>query len=287
MEKTDQEFKNILIRTFQAFDTFCREHEINYFAAYGTLIGAIRHKGLIPWDDDIDVWMMPDDYKKFCAFRGKVEGHYDILDSRDDGYWLFDLAKFVDTTTTLWEYPNHPCVTGVYIDVFPLAECNYEEGLPLKLSYQKLSYLVERAMMKHSLHELFTIVKSHNYRELKFFIYDIVCMPFMKRVWKTKYNQCLCRIKNSQGDKYISYESMYRERDVFEKKWFSKSIKTKFEDMTISIPSGYDALLKHIYGDYMTLPPEEKRASHHTHYFLDLHRRWTIEEIKEYKKCQK
>ena len=108
MEQTDVLFKNKLLETFKAFIEFCNEHGIKYYACGGTLIGAVRHQGLIPWDDDIDVWMMPDDFKKFCSCRGKIQGHYDIMDGRDDNYWLLSVAKFVDVDTTLWEEEEYP-----------------------------------------------------------------------------------------------------------------------------------------------------------------------------------
>ena len=281
MDNIEKLFKEKLIATFYEFDNFCKLHGIKYFAAYGTLIGAIRHNGLIPWDDDIDVWMLPDDYRKFCSFRGNVEGHYDIMDSRDDGYWLFDLAKFVDKNTTLWEVENLPCITGVYIDIFPLATCSLPDVLEIKRGYDKSSYLVERSMMKHTYKEFVMLLKMHNWRELKFFVYDILCMPFMKGVWKKKQAKYLNVLKSAIGDKYISYEAMCYEKNIFDKSWFQKIEYIKFEDLSIAIPSGYDRILQQLYGDYMKLPPEEKRVSHHAHYFLDLNYRWSIKEIKE------
>ena len=137
MNNSEIEYKKKLLETFKAFDAFCRKHDINYYAAYGTLIGAVRHKGLIPWDDDIDVLMLPDDYNKFCSYRGNVDGHYDIVDSRDENYWLLTLAKFVDMNTTLWEMEEYPCVTGVYIDIFPLYENDHDQAVKLKTQYEK------------------------------------------------------------------------------------------------------------------------------------------------------
>lgn len=281
---TDSQFKEKLIETFKAFDTFCKSHDIKYYAGYGTLIGVVRHHGLIPWDDDIDVLMLPEDYNKLCSFRGKVEGHYDIVDSRDKGYWLFDIAKFVDTNTTLWEYEDRPCITGVYIDIFPLSESTYNEGADILKEYRYLSKKVERSMMKHSVNELTNIIKNRNWGRLKTLIYDVLCRQFFRGYWRKKYEECHKRIKEGKGEYYLCYESMYGERDILRKEWFSSTIDAEFEGMTMKIPSGYDAFLTQVYGDYMKLPPAEKQVTHHAHYFLDLNRRWTLEEILESKK---
>ncbi len=286
MDICGNSYRKVLVETFKAFDVFCRRNDIKYYAAYGTLIGAVRHHGLIPWDDDIDVWMLPEDYQRFCSLKGHVAGHYDIMDMRDDGYWLFDLVKFVDTDTTIWEHSNHPCITGVYVDVFPLTECNYTDGVALKKRYDKISYLVDRSMMVHSWGELGTIIENKNWRELKFFMYDIICMPFAKGMWINKYKQCLKELRNCSGDKYLSYECFYKEKEVLNKEWFSGVVETDFEDMKICIPSGFDSILRHLYGDYMQLPPEDKRASHHSFYFLDLDRRWSIDEIRKIEKSK-
>ena len=143
-------YKEKLIETFYAFDQFCTKNDIKYYAAYGTLIGAVRHKGLIPWDDDVDVYMLREDYDKFCSFRGHVDSHYDIMDINDENYWLLSLAKFVDTNTTLWELKELPLILGVYIDVFPLDEIESDTNLELKHDYDKYSDLILRGMRRQA-----------------------------------------------------------------------------------------------------------------------------------------
>lgn len=284
MEQTDILFKNKLIETFRAFIEFCNAHSIKYYTCGGTLIGAVRHHGLIPWDDDIDVWMLPDDYNKFCSLKGQVDGHYDIMDSRDDNYWLLSLAKFVDTNTTLWETEHFPCVTGVYVDVFPLYECNKEEGLTLKREYDKTSYSLTYAMAQHPFSQLLKLLLKGNIRLcIQYTIEKYYYKPNLKK-FKTAYLTCVDKTKKAKGDMYISYDGMYGEKEIFPKKWFAETIIVPFEDFEIHIPKEYHKLLTQLYGDYMQLPPEEKRVSHHSHYFLDLNRRWTIDEIKQYKK---
>ena len=280
MEMND--FQKKLLEVYESFQKFCKQHDIQYYAYGGTLIGAIRHHGFIPWDDDIDVLMLPEDYQKFCSFKGKINDHFDIVDSRDNGYWLYDLAKFVDTKTTLWEVKEHPFITGVYIDIFPLAECNYSEGRKLLLNYRRLSFLLDRAMSSFSLTGFRENLKADKKFNLQSLIYAVLGLPLFKVIWKQKHTKCLNNIKKGNGDKYVSYESMYGEREIYKKEWFESSSSMPFETLTIPVPNGYHEILTQVFGDYMQLPPEEKRVSHHSHYFLDLNRRWTIDEIKDY-----
>ncbi len=283
MQETEKGFRIKLIETFKAFDEFCKNHNLRYFVAYGTLIGAVRHHGLIPWDDDIDVLMLPDDYNKFCSYKGKVGGHYDIVDSRDENYWLLTLAKFVDMNTTLWEMEEYPCVTGVYIDVFPLYENNYDQAVKLKAQYEKFSILLRRTMMHYSLNKIWSLLYSRRFLTLGKVLKDITRNFFTHSYYRKKYDHYLNMAQNARGDYYVCYEGDYKEREIYPKEWFDKTMKIPFEDMMIEIPVEYDKMLTKIYGDYMQLPPEEKRVSHHPHYFLDLDRRWSIDEIKDYK----
>lgn len=274
-----KEYRVKLLETFAAFDRFCKENDIKYYAAYGTLIGAVRHKGMIPWDDDIDVYMLRADYDKFCSLKARVMDHYDIMDINDDGYWLLSLAKFVDTNTTLWEFKNLPLILGVYIDVFPLDECNREQVMTLKNRYDKYSLLVAQSMMRYSLRDIL-----HSLFRLKprYLLLQISCV-FYKRhkysYYKQKYLDCVEDIKKAKGDFLVSYDGPYGMGEVLDKSLFSESVLIPFEGMSIEVPIGYEQCLKSIYGDYMKLPPEEKRFSHHSRHYLNLNQRLSFSEI--------
>jgi lipopolysaccharide cholinephosphotransferase len=283
MEETDKQFKRVLIQTFAAFDAFCQEHNITYFAAYGTLIGAVRHKGVIPWDDDIDVWMLPEDYDKFCSYKGKIGGHYDIMDSRDENYWLLSLAKFVDTNTTLWETEHFPCITGVYIDVFKLSNCDAQKAILLRKEYDKTSYSLTYSMMQHTSGQFKRLLLHGNFRTFLVYLKDSLYYRPRYSRYLQAYNKCLDKIQKAKGDSLVSFDGLYREKEVFKKEWFNNVTRFSFEDFEINVPSGYHEILTQLYGDYMKLPPQKKQVSHHSHYFLDLNHRWTLEEIKKKK----
>lgn len=277
-------FKEKLIETFIEFDKVCKENDIRYFVSGGTLIGAVRHHGFIPWDDDIDVVMLPEDYEKFCSLKGKLGEHYDIIDDRDDNYWLLLLAKFVDKRTTLWELEEYPCVTGVYIDIFPLYECNSSNALELKNCYDKCSVNLKRAMKHHSSKKILSLILEGHFSTLKEVFKDILYYKPKFSIYKKEYIKYVKEVKNTRGDKYISLEGDYKEKEIYKKEWFGKTIRLQFENIEVEASANYVEILTHVFGDYMKLPPVEKRISHHPHYFMDLERRWTIDEIKKYKK---
>lgn len=272
-------YKEKLLETFDAFDLFCRKHQIKYFAAYGTLLGAVRHKGLIPWDDDIDVFMFPEDYEKFCSLKNSVEGHYEIMDKDSEGYWLLSMAKFIDTSTTLWETPAFSCLTGIYIDIFPLWQTNGINYADLKNKYDNLYFGYQRAIKKYSFKEfIYRILTWNNPIEL------IAILSFRKFIIKKRfsnYNQLLEKLKKQDGDYWASYDGAYGEREILLKEWVDKIIEIDFEGRKIPVPEDYHKVLTQLYGDYMKLPPIEKRISLHPHYYLNLDKRISIQVIKE------
>lgn len=101
--------------------------------------------------------MLPKDYEKFISLKGNIGSHYDIIDNRDENYWLFSLAKFFDTSTTLWEIEHFPCITGVYIDVFPLNECDIDNAIKLRMEYDKITYKYTNAIANHPLSQLISL----------------------------------------------------------------------------------------------------------------------------------
>lgn len=276
-EGSNKQFKEKLLKTFKAFDFFCKKNNIRYYAAYGTMLGAIRHHGFIPWDDDIDVYMLRKDYDKFCTLKNKVGPHYNIFDINNKNYWLLSLAKFVDIDTTLWEFEDRPLILGVYIDVFPLDEINTDQTLCLKDEYDKISFLVIRSMMRHTksqyVHNIF-----HPRTEWKM-LFDTFYYCKRKTYYMEKYKSCVKKIKSLKGDFYVSYDGPYGTGEIMKKEWFADTLNVPFEDYSMIVPFGYDAILTKIYGDYMKLPPKSEQVSHHNHFFLDLNKRWTIEEI--------
>lgn len=272
-----ERYKELLVKTMAEFIKFCNRNDIEYIGAYGTVLGAIRHKGLIPWDDDIDVFMTRDNYEKFLKLKDGMKGSgYEIVDIDDEGYYL-PFAKFCDTNTSIWEVENLPFVLGVFIDVFPLDYVEEDDTDCVKLRNEYM------ALFDKYLHSLKT-----------FRIKDVFSFGGFKSFLKAKfYKMTVSRksvramehlIRTKQGPFRMYYRSLDKyTRSKFESTWFDECIEVPYEDISIRIPKEYDKFLAHCYGDYMTPPPKEKQVSQHYHYFVDLEKRLTIEEIKRIK----
>ena len=121
------EHQQLLLKTYKSFLEFCKKNNLVFFAAYGTMIGAIRHHGFIPWDDDIDVFMLRKDYDRFVDLRKTLTGDQYRISIYLDGDNPYPFAKFYTTEGTIWEYSQFPFIMGPWIDVFPIDEGDIDD----------------------------------------------------------------------------------------------------------------------------------------------------------------
>ena len=285
-EKQQAEYKRILVRTLQAFDKFCTDHRLRYFATGGTAIGAVRHKGIIPWDDDIDVAMIREDYDRFISLKNELKNSkYEIVDPSNPGYYC-SYAKFIDKTTTLWEVEQYEYVIGVFIDVFPLNHVN--DDIEFIKEYQKKFLNIrhchfegyQNLLCKTNLKYLSSLQTRGLYDWL-----HLLKVKIRKKYYCHKFWEYEAQLRASKGNRLLNYDTPYAmEKELFKPEWFEKQIRVPFENTEICLMEKYDEYLTQMFGDYMTPPPIEQRVSHHYHYFLDLDRRWSLDEIKSYLK---
>lgn len=291
IELSDEEksmYKDILIKTLKAFDKFCKDNNLTYFACGGTLLGAVRHRGIIPWDDDIDVVMPINDFQKLQSLKNKcTSSGYEIKDYNDEGYYL-PYIKFIDRNTTIWEVKENEYVIGVFIDVFPLFStngnlaANYTKIEEYKRLFNRLSSGYKKYPLKTLIKAIMNLQLRNVYGWIKGLLYYKHFQIKMRQVF-IDYHEKLASVNS--GDYLINYFATYPvEKELFKKEWFEESTLLPFEDTQISVPSKYHEILNNMFGDYMTPPPVEQRVSHHYLYFMDLNRRWTIDEIKRIKK---
>ncbi len=276
--------QKVLLDTFKAFAKICKENNIRYYAASGTLLGAIRHKGFIPWDDDIDVFLLRNDYDKLLSLKESLKNtDYRVADFHDDGY-PYPFAKFYDSTKTFWEYKQFPFIMGPFIDLFPLDESDDHNK-----EHEKLNDDIQGAFWKYR--------KSISHQTWSEILKDMITLngfegpvKLVKKLfyapWKKhfyhqveKYDQEICSVKGNYYKPYWDVKHIQ-----YPKEWFKKAISVPFEDTEMMVPNGYHEILTYIYNDYMTPPPTHSRTGHHTAYYMNLERKVDVNEILKEKK---
>ena len=247
LKKLKVEEKKIL----DYFVKFCEENNLTYYLAYGTLIGAVRHKGFIPWDDDIDVHMPADDYIKFLKlFKEK---------NKNDDYFLqtIETEKYYHATFAKIR-KNHSCMVekewsymkihkGINIDIFPLYPYPDNQNDRRKFRFLlKLSTLL--------------VSKNNKTSSIKNKIVFGILRVIPRKVTNKWSSNIIYKLLNYRGaySKYITEACEVG----YDREWFDNSTKLEFEGTKYNAPSGYDSVLTSCYGDYMTPPKVEDRSGH-------------------------
>lgn len=265
-----------LLETFCAFHELCKSNNLKYSVAYGTMLGAIRHKGLIPWDDDIDVIMPRPDYDKLIqmAKMHKIGGHYDVFCSQTYKHYNLYFAKFVDLSTTLIEVPyDKDCIIGVFVDIFPMDAVPEDKESYEKL-WQKIHKYSSRAHLA-SFHPSKYKSWGHKIKSIYFHLFSNRRKLFLKT------DQLAASYGYDNSNKISVFANWERKEQIYDKKIFDELIEVDFEKMKVCCISSYDSYLKTSYGDYMTPPPIEKQVSVHEQYFIDLEHRYNKNEVKQ------
>jgi lipopolysaccharide cholinephosphotransferase len=283
-EKMPVLFKRCLIRTMVAFMDFCNKHQITYFATGGTAIGAIRHKGFIPWDDDIDVCMLRKDYDRFLKLRKECTGMgYAIIDYHEKGNYI-PYAKFVNMNTTLIEFDYHQHASGVFIDIFPLDNVvdDFNVTKEIKKKIMRNVQLYKRTTFDLSWGHMWKYICNKHLNTVS----KVLKYKLIYHHQHDKYINILEKdeslLRNIEGDHILNYYTLYKlEKEIFPKEWFADTVEVTFEDIKIKLPVGYHQYLTKLFGDYMTPPPDDKQVSHHSKYYCNLKEHLTLSEIKE------
>lgn len=272
-----QRWNDILLGCFDRFVALCEEYGLTYYCVGGTVIGAIRHQGMIPWDDDIDVAMPRPDYDRFVEIcRTHPMDDYELATPEMKGYPYF-FAKFCDRNTTLIELENVPCMHGIYIDIFPMdgTAADADEAKKLMCRFKRWSNKINACLAHLSLSEylsLFTQPKEYG-RALVQTLSFIVGRERMRRYFISRLDN-IARAHDYQSAKRIAnYGGAWAAKEIYPAEWLTPCAKASFEGREVNIPGKYDAYLTQMYGNYMQLPPKEKQMSHHHHAFVDLYKR--------------
>lgn len=250
----------------KAFIRVCDKHNLEYFLVYGTALGAIRHKGFIPWDDDIDVGMPRADYEKYIQLQSEYEGTpYFIQTFKSDPCYIYNYAKLRDSSTTFLEnaFKNHRINQGVFIDVFPVDGMSREEGDREKIG--KKNKFIWRQVYFSYLPALRR--KIHKRTWFKDILLNIVAGLF--------YVFDIAHYRNKRVERFVRqvpFEEAKMAGIMFGFTWrincmpadiFRETIKVPFEDIEVKVVKQYDRYLTLLYKDYMKFPPVEQQVGHH------------------------
>ena len=260
----DKELKQIQFSLLREFKNVCNHLHINYSLIGGTLLGAIRHKGFIPWDDDIDVCMPRDDFEVFVDFCLNNKTPFELYCNRLNKNYCYMFAKISDPSTKIIEHVSNRFSTdiGVHIDVFVYDAMGDTLTSAVKKYNSSRFY---RELLVAANWKKYSRSKTHS------FIYEPIRLIFFILSRFVNCSKLISKIEK----KYV-FNSFYstnyvgnlcsdkRAKSIIERKYFENYVEIEFEGEMFKVFSGYELYLKSMYGDYMTLPPENKRISHHS-----------------------
>ena len=254
-----QELRRIQMGILDDVHRFCEQHQIRYFLSSGTLIGAVRHKGYIPWDDDIDIYMPRADYEQFLKTYQDEEGIYRVIDPQQEPHYYYTFAKVVDLRTRMVEKETEGYEIGVYMDIFPVDYVTEDLAERERIFKRKhLLYKIRRCKISYS-NPLRSRLAYLCYKYLPISVAQLN-QKIRKLVVREAPTNTVCNMTEA-GPKM---------KGCFPAEDIASSVDILFEGKLYKTMVGYKDYLTRTYGNYMQLPPEDQRVTHKFEaYWLD------------------
>ena len=250
---TLDELRNIQLDILDKIDEYCRKNNLRYSLGGGTLLGAVRHKGYIPWDDDIDIMLPRPDYDKFIREFGSLYEHLKVQNYLNDEACYIPFSKVFDNRTTLIE-PG--MINGIYVDVFPIEGLPKEEDIDAYLAKQdKLLNIVTKTT------RYYRFKKGKLWLYIKYLLKRLVYPPRESAIKELEnlYHSSDFDISELSG----AITGRYKRKEIMTSDVFKSYIDLPFEGRTYSAITDFDSYLTKHYGDYMKLPPKDQQVSNH------------------------
>ena len=262
--------KNLSLREIQLYELkiakelkrVCEANNIDYFMDDGTLLGAVRHGGFIPWDDDMDFGMTLDNYKRFIAVAPKQLDKHFMLQHWDDGSsysYPFCKIKLLNSTVIEKASRDSNINKGIWVDIFPIRRISEKEASS-KSYIWKLRLLNRELLLKNGV-DLSALTKKKYVKFANFILYH---MPGSTDSIKKKLKAILFSPENESDNCFIECDGMFGGQLIYRNDYFSDLEELKFEDTTFKGSERYKDYLTAMYGDYMKLPPIEEREKGHS-----------------------
>ena len=277
LEKYQQE----LLSSFKTVVSFLNRKDIKWIVLDGTCLGAVRHQGMIPWDDDIDIGMNRNEIQKLLKDSKELKqlGYSISTPYEDNSFTPF--FRIYNLNTTIWGRPGF-FTAHLWIDIFPLdktskSQLQYEKGLT---DYLLLKSKWLRSIEKTPLREYLYLFSRGHWGGIVERIVNTLYYNHKSKYFHSKFIQQEQRFNEEHGHHYVIPTDTLGSIEYFPCEWFDNRLLVPFENFEVYIPQNYNEYLSTIYGDYMTPPPIEKRINTHNTYYVNLKENIKKEEIR-------
>lgn len=261
---TEKNCKIELIKIFEQFINTCNKYNLMYFVSGGTLLGTVRHKGFIPWDDDIDIWMPRSDYDKLYQYKNEFKD-ITIFNCEYEKNYFHPYMKLSDNhTVMIADGVKDSGKMGINIDIFPLDGLgnSYDEA---KIHMKRYNFLRSIIAMGNLDHYVQGRNKNLGVRFIRKGMYYLSRIMFKQsmtvkiNVEAKKYTYADCNFVGNIVD------ATYGLKEIFPKEYFGDGKMMEFENLQVRVPVNFDGVLSSFYGDYMKLPPVNEQVAIHNY----------------------